>query len=462
MHNSRLGCFTSTGIIAALVTAGVIAWIAFGQGGVLYSPGPLNAQVGESLGGVTSHAQTGGECKLCHVAPWDVMTMADRCASCHLDVAVQMREVASLHGAMNHKNPDLKCGHCHPDHRGPDAPLTVATGADFPHEELGYSLNGHQFKVTREAFLCNDCHTDGITTFNPAVCANCHRQMDLAFATAHELGWGADCLSCHDGVDTFGNDFNHSNFVFPLTGKHVEVSCYACHTDARTVSDLQAARQDCASCHLTDDAHADRFGTDCAACHSSDGWTPAKFDHTLANFKLEGEHAEVECKDCHQNDVYQGTPTDCYSCHRGDDEHNGEFGTDCAACHTPSDWDDATFDHSRSTFPLTGAHERIDCEQCHINGQFAGTPDTCVNCHADPVFHAGAFSAKCESCHSTTAWFPAIFNLSHPQPSVDEEGSGIFHGGTTCRGCHPSTVYTYTCLECHSDNQGGEGGEDGD
>jgi hypothetical protein len=385
-------------------------------------------------------------------------------------VAVQMREVASLHGAMKSKNPGLNCAPCHPDHRGADASLTVATAADFPHEALGFSLNGHQFKVatlglskgTRDAFVCSDCHADEITTFHPNVCADCHRQMDQSFTSEHEAAWGGDCLACHDGVDTYGNDFNHNIFAFPLTGKHVEISCYDCHTDARTIADLQATPQDCAACHLVDDAHAGRFGPDCAACHSSDGWTPARFDHNLSTFKLEGEHAEADCEDCHKNNVYQGTPSDCYSCHAQNDEHNGKFGADCAACHTPSDWENATFDHSLSNFPLTGAHQQIDCEKCHVNAQFAGTASTCVSCHADPVFHAGVFSASCESCHNTSVWSPALFSLSHPEPAVDEEGSGIYHGGTTCRTCHPSSVTTYTCLSCHTENQGGEGGGDDD
>ncbi|MFZ5856906.1 MAG: cytochrome c3 family protein [Chloroflexota bacterium] len=448
MHNSRLGCFTLTGIIAALITAVIIAVVAFTQGGVLYSPGALNAQSGEILGGVTSHAETGGDCKACHVAPWGSLSMADRCTTCHADVAVQMREVASLHGAMKNKNPTLNCAPCHPDHRGADASLTVATTADFPHESLGYSLIGHQFKVTREAFVCSDCHADDITTFNPTACADCHRQMDAAFTTAHETSWGSDCLSCHDGVDTYGNDFDHNKFAFPLMGRHVEISCYDCHTNAHTITDLQAAPQDCASCHLEDDAHAGRFGADCAACHSSDDWLPARFDHNLSAFKLEGEHTEADCEDCHKNNVYQGTPSDCYSCHAQDDEHGGKFGTDCAACHTPSGWEAATFDHSRSNFPLTGAHQQIDCEKCHVNAQFAGTPTTCVACHADPVFHAGLFGTDCASCHTTTAWSPATFNGQHTFP-LDHGESGM----VSCATCHPSSFTTYTCYGCHEHNE---------
>jgi hypothetical protein len=382
MRNSRLGCFTFTGIIAALITAVVIAVVAFTQGGVLYSPGDLNAQSGEMLGGVTSHAETGGECKACHVAPWSSLTMADRCTTCHVDVAAQMRAVASLHGAMKSKNPRLNCAACHPDHRGSDAPLTVATAADFPHEALGFSLAGHQFKVTREAFVCADCHSQSITTFDPLDCQVCHQQMDAAFAQQHALDYGRDCLACHDGVDRFGKSFSHSQFQFPLTGKHLDVNCAQCHAGARAV----------------------------------------------ANFAL--------------------APMDCYSCHTQDDEHNGRFGTDCSACHTPTDWEDAAFDHSLSNFPLTGAHQQIDCEKCHVNAQFAGTPSTCVSCHADPVFHAGVFSASCESCHNTSAWSPASFNGQHTFPLNHGES-----GMVSCATCHPSSFTSYTCYGCHEHNE---------
>ena len=448
MRKSRLGCLTPTGIIAALLTVIAIAGVVFARGGVLYSPGPLNAQAGEAVGGVTSHAETGGDCKACHAAPWDTMSMADRCTTCHVDVAVDMRVAASLHGSISHKNPDLKCGHCHPDHRGPDAPLVNANAADFPHEELGFSLRGHPQRVTGEAFACSDCHTQSISTFNPLDCQTCHQQMDAAFTQAHTINYGTDCLACHDGVDRFGKNFTHNHFSFRTDGKHAQVDCVSCHTNARTLTDFASAPQDCFSCHQKDDAHQTRFGTDCGACHSPEGWTPAKFDHNLAAFKLEGEHAEAACEDCHQNGVYQGTPSDCYSCHAQNDEHGGRFGTDCAACHTPTNWENATFDHARSIFPLTGAHERVECERCHQNAVFKGTPSACVSCHADPAFHAGQFGTDCAACHTTTAWSPAAFNGRHTFPLNHGEG-----GTVSCATCHPSNFTTYTCYGCHEHNQ---------
>ncbi len=240
MQTSRLGCLSSSGLIAGLVTIIVIAGLALTQGGVLYNPGPLNAQTGELIGGVTSHAELVGDCGKCHVAPWGVATMADRCTACHAEIAIQMREAASLHGIMTHKDPNLKCAHCHPDHRGKDAPLTIATGDDFPHEEMGYSLKGHQRTGKKEPFTCRDCHTDGIARFDPVVCVDCHVQMDAEFTTAHETNWGGGCLSCHDGVDRYGSDFDHDAYTFQLTGGHVGVACYACHPGAHNVADLQS------------------------------------------------------------------------------------------------------------------------------------------------------------------------------------------------------------------------------
>lgn len=462
MQNKRLGCLSGTGILAGIATVLIIAAYVYVNGGLLYNPGPLNAQAGELLGGVTSHAATGGDCQACHVAPWSAGHMADRCADCHGTIATQMQDVASLHGKMLHDNPELTCRHCHPEHRGAEAPLTVMEGAAFPHEAVGFSLAGHQLTTAREAFTCDDCHLGDISTFAPDSCQTCHRQIVPTFTQAHAIEYGTDCLACHDGVDRFGADFRHE-FTFQLTGQHTELTCSKCHTNARTLTDFPNTPTDCASCHRRDEPHAGRFGSDCAACHSVDGWTPASFDHNLSTFKLEGEHAEVRCEECHLNNVYQGTASDCYACHREDDEHGGKFGTDCAACHQPTDWEDATFDHNRSNFPLTGRHVGLACEQCHTSGQFAGLSTACAGCHGDPAFHAGLFSSDCATCHTTNDWF-ARYTGRHPG-IADEGGSGVNHGGASCRDCHTQNLSTATCLACHDSNNpddegGGDGGDD--
>jgi hypothetical protein len=141
------------------------------------------------------------------------------------------------------------------------------------------------------------------------------------------------------------------------------------------------------------------------------------------------------------------TPADCSACHADDDPHDGRLGQGCEACHTPADWDEATIDHSLTAFPLTGAHVDVDCEPCHKNQVFSGTPQTCVGCHPEPTFHLGALGTDCAACHETAGWQPALFDQPHQFP--------FSHGATTpssCRTCHPDQLLSYTCYGCHEHN----------
>ncbi len=451
MQKNRLGCLTGTGIGAALITLLAIVGFAFVQGGSLFSPGGLSAhQTGVVLGNVQSHAETGGNCGACHTAPWEPAMMADRCTTCHTDIATQMRQVATLHGQIANKGSAiLACYDCHPDHRGSTAALIDMSGKQFPHEGLGFSLKGHTENSNGAAFTCQDCHNADIKTFDQKTCVSCHSQIDIAFMQPHLVAYGPNCLGCHDGVDRFSKTFSHASFAFTLTGKHANVTCDKCHNHALALADFASAPKDCVACHKQNDPHSGQFGENCGACHATAGWTPAKFDHNLAAFKLTGVHISVACAQCHVNNVFKGTPTDCYSCHKQKDAHNGQFGTDCSACHATTSWNDVSFDHNKSNFPLTGAHANVACAKCHSSGQFKGLSTTCVSCHQDPAFHAGVLGTDCASCHSTSAWSPAQFNRSHP--SFGEEG-GVNHGGATCRTCHPDTVTTFTCLACHNSN----------
>lgn len=459
--SNRLGCLTGTGCLSAVITLFVIVGMGFASGSQMFSSGDLNAQPGGNISGVNSHAQIRA-CAECHTAFWERATMADRCLECHTDIAGQMRDVVQLHGTITQKAADLACRDCHHEHRGENASLTDLGNNTFPHEALGFSLNEHVRMESGEPITCGNCHGENVKTFASDSCQTCHSDMDIAFTQAHLLSFGRDCIACHDGVDRFG-DFNHNAYPFKLESGHANVTCTKCHLDARSIADLQSASQDCFSCHQQDDPHGRAYGAECQGCHTAKSWKPANFDHNLSSFRLEGKHAKVDCEKCHVNNIYKGTSMDCYSCHQQDDEHNGQYGTRCESCHNPLDWDNATFDHNLTTFPLNGGHAGVDCNRCHGNGSFKGLSTACVTCHQDPAFHAGAFGAACESCHSINAWSPAQFNISHPEPRVEEGGNGIRHGGATCRQCHPSSVFQSNCDACHQEGfEGGEGGEGGE
>ncbi len=57
------------------------------------------------------------------------------------------------------------------------------------------------------------------------------------------------------------------------------------------------------------------------------------------------------------------------------------FPRDCTVCHTTQQWKGAKFDHTKTRFPLTGAHITTSCAQCHINGKYTGTSTQCIACH---------------------------------------------------------------------------------
>jgi hypothetical protein len=442
MRIQRLGCLTPAGLLAVLVTLLIIAGAAFFQGGSMFSPGGLSASSGAVLGGVDSHQALGGNCAACHTAPWDPQMMSSRCLECHTNIQADLNNPASLHGALIDDPAFVNCRECHTEHHGPLASLTNVQVVNFPHDRTGYSLLAHASHADGSSFTCGDCHGERLSQPDQAVCADCHRKIDPRFDDVHPA-FGGNCLGCHDGVDTYGAGFDHAHTRFPLEGQHAEIECTTCHAGMETLQELRATPQDCFSCHAKDDFHAGQMGTTCGVCHTSAGWLPAVFDHSQTAFVLFGKHAETACRDCHADHPYKGTPRDCFSCHSADDAHAGELGSDCAACHSPVGWVLATFDHNKSAFPLTGAHQSLTCESCHANRRYKGTPTACAGCHSDPAYHAGLFGANCASCHNTARWLPASFNGAHSFP--------MNHGqANACRDCHPSTLNTWTCYTCHS------------
>jgi len=173
-------------------------------------------------------------------------------------------------------------------------------------------------------------------------------------------------------------------------------------------------------------------------------------------FPLEGEHAVLDCLDCHSNGQYAGTSNFCVDCH-SEETPASHFSGDCAACHTPLSWQEVNFDHSLADTTdckfchLTdkpGNHYAGQCSACHntsdwahadFNHQAVDTSD-CQFCHLNskPANHYGG---QCSSCHNTTNWAQATFN----HQAV---------GATDCKSCHsdkkPANHYSGQCSACHN------------
>ncbi len=431
MNNQRLGCLSPLALLSAFITLTILVVAEITSGNSMFSPGALHAD----------HADIGKNCGQCHAPFWAPQRMTGLCLVCHTEIQEQIGDLSTLHGTLV-KGPDSTCQSCHTEHAGPEAFLTVMDTTAFPHEVTGFALAAHQTRSPGIPFACDDCHTESISVFDQQTCLDCHRSLDTVFTTAHRLEFGLDCLACHDGLDRYA-EFNHSRAAFTLTGAHLRVACSGCHLSARTPADLQDTPTACESCHQKDDPHNGKFGAQCGVCHNPEAWKPAKFDHSLSSFPLEGRHVEVECESCHTQG-YAGTPQDCFSCHQADDTHQGQYGAACETCHHSGDWKDATFDHALSNFPLDGAHVNVECAECHKENIYKGTPIECAACHADPAYHLGLFPGQvCSECHTTAAWRPAPYNGPHTFPMNHGEKNN------TCADCHQPTLAQWTCYTCH-------------
>lgn len=329
---------------------------------------------------------------------------------------------------------------------------------------------------------CNDCHeTASSLRFDPldTECFSCHREDFYAAQSPNhvEANYSTDCTECHqmNAFSWTGTDINHS--FFPLTLGHNISDCASCHQDPNDYGNISS---DCISCHENDYNNADEpdhvgldFSTDCNLCHSTNpGWVPADFtQHDLVFPIYSGEHAGEwnTCTECHPvaNNYSIFTCTSCHEHNQGemDEEHNDIEGyvyedNACLACH-PTGSEEGAFDHSKTSFPLTGAHTSAECALCHTNG-YTNTPIDCNSCHneeytntSNPNHLNADINTDCEICHTTDpGWTPAEFrthdNLFFPIYSGEHNDEW-----NTCIECHhvEGNYQLFTCTECHDHNQ---------
>ncbi|HEY6827863.1 MAG TPA: hypothetical protein VI259_13475, partial [Gemmatimonadaceae bacterium] len=282
----------------------------------------------------------------------------------------------------------------------------------------------------------------------------------------------APCAQCHSGdawrPAKISRDFKHAPNRFPLAGAHATASCGSCH---KRLS-FSGTPTSCASCHR--DAHHGELGMECGRCHSSRNFldlTVMRQAHQVSAFPLTGRHVSLDCRSCHvpsapgQVSFISLSPT-CVGCHMADYKKAvpphvaSGFPTDCAACHSPRGWQSAAFDHSRTQFPLTGAHRTVACQSCHADNVYRGKSTACVSCHqtdyngtTNPSHSTAHFPTDCASCHTTSAWLGAKFNHD---ASFFPIYSGAHAGRwSSCATCHtnPTNFAVFDCLSCHTKTQ---------
>lgn len=375
-----------------------------------------------------------------------------------------------------------KCTSCHTDpHKG-----SFTTPCQSCHNTTNWKqvkgFEGFDHSKTRFPLLgkhktvaCSDCHTHGDfkAPLPFAKCMDCHK--DYHNGQFLKRADGGECAACHTVGGFKPSTFtvkDHASTKYPLEARHAQVKCEKCHLPKGRETVFKITQTLCKNCH--EDIHKGQFAgapheNRCEKCHDVKGFKPAHFAlarHKETRFPLGGAHMAAPCADCHKP-VPQGSPTpvkyrfedrSCTACHQ--DPHRGQFretmkakradGTvaGCEACHTTATWKQLNrFDHSKTHFPLLGAHRGVACIDCHRppalatnlkNVGFRAAPKQCSGCHNDP--HAGQFAARkeaadCSGCHDPARWKPAQFDHDKRTP-FSLEGA---HRNVRCDECHKLT-----------------------
>ena len=324
------------------------------------------------------HSKTGFSLNW-HQINYDASTM--QCSECHK---------SSTYATVNNE----PCLDCHSNHEKTFATnhvrdfgticLGCHDGADrminFDHGTTGYTLEGKHAGVK-----CSDCHNNETIKDTPKDCKDCHSE-----PIVHQGEFDQNCNACHTPTGWSPATLDNQPFAhltttgFSLSLHQADyadqaITCSTCHP-----SDLKTLEiQTCVECHTPHDEkfmadHQQQFGLECMSCH--DGVDRlSNFDH--ANFfPLDGKHATTDCVTCHVNNVYRGTPSECYQCHEEPEIHAGVFGLKCFYCHTADAWSPASL--RQHNFPLNHGVEdqnlQLQCEACHGSNYIEYT---CYNCH---------------------------------------------------------------------------------
>ncbi len=477
---------------------------------------------GTSFGLVGQHSQVG--CKSCH----QTLVFSDAktdCNSCHKDVhqnsvgpncdnchtpatwviedtkrmhdqtrfplvgAHQNADCASCHSQyanLNFPPQDISCNSCHAkQYYATTAPNHLQAGFSTDCQDChgvmdivwGPSSFDHSFFPLvggHNIQNCFACHARSKATGNfkglSVDCNGCHQAdyVHTTFPSHTQLNLSTQCQSCHNINGWTPATFDHSLTGFPLTGAHASptVGCASCHKTTTAV-----LSKDCFSCHANDFTSASNpnhvsqgFPHECDQCHSTMNWSGLSFDHNTTGFPLSGEHANLQCQQCHASG-YNNTPSDCYSCHSNDfttatsPVNHTATGIPhaCQDCHTTvAPFTTSTFNHATTGFALKGAHAQAACESCH-KGTVIGTATDCYSCHSadfasttNPNHAIQGFSHQCDQCHTTTDWTSAGFD--HTAAGFPLTGE---HGNLQCQQCHTNgyaTAPPIDCYSCHSND----------
>jgi hypothetical protein len=381
------------------------------------------------------------------------------CADCHTTRYITDEKLKGK--KLTYMGLNTSCLTCHADYHRKELssecltchnPESFKPVSKFNHNTARFTLSGRHKLV--ECVKCHKISTENNVKYQKfkgiqfSSCVNCHTD-------PHQNKFGQDCKKCHDenSFKAAGSaiTFDHSKTNFNLADKHLTVSCQSCH---KTKFTDPLKHEKCTDCHR--DYHNGQFTqngvvTDCSQCHTTKGYTLFSFSieqHNQKGFILAGAHEATPCIDCHKKGNewnFRNIGKTCVDCHK--DIHKGAISekfypaSNCKICHKETNWNEVTFNHSSTGFPLSDAHATADCRLCHFKNdekgisvqKFSGLSKNCADCHTDK--HYNQFEKNgitdCTECHDTRNWKASKFNHSTTRFKLDGK-----HINLACAKCH--------------------------
>ncbi len=133
---------------------------------------------------------------------------------------------------------------------------------------------------------------------------------------------------------------------------------------------------------------------------------------------------------------------------------HGPLAIPCENCHNAASWRPIRavpeFDHNKTTYPLRGMHEKVQCMQCHSKPIFTNVGKNCQDCHAD--IHQRKMGTNCAQCHTVQGWNIAVQQVKDHQNRFPLLGA---HAAVQCEDCHRSAAVgqfqglSTACNSCH-------------
>lgn len=222
---------------------------------------------------------------------------------------------------------------------------------------------------------------------------------------------------------------------------------------------------------------------------------PAKFDHNMVDFDMQGKHLELDCTECHEFAEHElvpegarryiGLSQDCASCH--EDPHEGAMRQSCNNCHVQTGFEVQHLDRHEEFFELLGSHAEANCVECHdpegprsIASQMAGEvqddPRSCTACHDSPhrlrFLLGNAIDAEqtadtaCVECHDPEHgdFGGDVGELTPGEHARSGFALGDPHSEVECADCHDPEAKGFRsrfpgrgpddCASCHESPHG--------